>query len=101
MLLFTPYAAVLPHAAVLPSNPCHPVCQESKACIDGYARFPHLAPMGTCKCSGYSNEGPLLPNLEVVDSVMIPASLASGRHVLQWRYATLSLLLAFAPPSFT
>jgi len=63
-----------------------PVCQESQACIDGYAQFPHLAPMGTCKCSGYSNQGPLLPNLEVVDSVVIPASLSPGKYVLQWRW---------------
>ena len=26
---------------------------------------------GTCKCSGFSNGGPLLPNLEVVDRVRI------------------------------
>ena len=38
---------------------------------------------GVCKCSGFSNGGPLLPNLEVVDKVHIPATLAPGRYVLQ------------------
>jgi len=63
-----------------------PVCKESKECIEGYSKWPHLAPMGTCKCSGYSNGGPLLPNLEVVDAVQIPKSLKPGKYVLQWRW---------------
>eukprot|EP00656_Telonema_subtile_P001283 TRINITY_DN10590_c0_g4_i1.p1 TRINITY_DN10590_c0_g4~~TRINITY_DN10590_c0_g4_i1.p1 ORF type:complete len:434 (+),score=70.86 TRINITY_DN10590_c0_g4_i1:45-1346(+) len=63
-----------------------PVCQESQECIQGYSSFPHLAPQGTCKCSGFSNGGPLLPNLEVVDSVQLPAGLAPGKYVLQWRW---------------
>ena len=47
-----------------------PVCQESEACIDatrkglqGHA----FSPQGVCRCSGYSNGGPLLPNVEVRD----------------------------------
>jgi len=63
-----------------------PVCQESEECIKGYSTWPRLAPMGTCKCSGYSNGGPLLPSLEVVDNVKIPAGLEPGKYVLQWRW---------------
>ena len=39
-----------------------PVCQESQACIAGYSAWPHLAPQGTCKCSGYSNGGQSISN---------------------------------------
>jgi len=61
-----------------------PVCEESEACIaiatkGGWKQ-------GVCRCSGYSNGGALLPNLEVVDSVKIPANLKPGRYVLQWRW---------------
>merc|ERR1712070_239379 len=63
-----------------------PVCKESDECLDGYGWWPHLAPMGTCKCTGYSNGGPLLPNLEVVDSILIPAGTKPGAYVLQWRW---------------
>ena len=70
-----------------------PACKESAECIAGYSNFHgygvgSLASMGTCKCSGFSSGagGPLLPNLEVVDSVMIPAGTAPGRYVIQWRW---------------
>lgn len=63
-----------------------PVCEESAACIAGYSRWPALAPMGSCKCSGYSNGGPLLPNLEVIDMVKIPVGTKPGKYVLQWRW---------------
>ena len=50
-----------------------PVCQESEACIDatrkglqGHAFSPQ---QGVCRCSGYSNGGPLLPNVEVRDDL--------------------------------
>ena len=56
-----------------------PVCEESAACIAGYSRWPALAPMGSCKCSGYSNGGPLLPNLEVIDMVKIPVGTKPGK----------------------
>ena len=36
--------------------------------------------------TGHSNGGPLLPNLEVVDSLMVPKGLAPGKYVLQWRW---------------
>ena len=39
-----------------------------------------------CRCSGHSNGGPLLPNLEMVDRVRIPATLRPGPYVLQWRW---------------
>ena len=45
-----------------------PVCEETAECLrevswnQGYAWTP-----GVCKCSGHSNGGPLLPNLEMVD----------------------------------
>lgn len=60
-----------------------PVCNESHACKQSmiYGGDP-----GVCRCSGYSNYGPLLPNLEVVDNVRIPKGLAPGRYVLQWRW---------------
>ena len=38
-----------------------------------------------CRCSGHSNGGPLLPNLEMVDRLRIPATLRPGPYVLQWR----------------
>lgn len=41
---------------------------------------------GVCKCSGHSNGGPLLPNLEVVDLLQVPRDLAPGKYVLQWRW---------------
>jgi len=43
------------------------------------------AAQGACKCSGYSNGGPLLPNLEVVDEIRVP-DVAPGNYVLQWRW---------------
>jgi hypothetical protein len=66
-----------------------PVCNESSECIEGFSKskgYSGLAPQGTCKCSGFSNGGPLLPNLEIVDAVKIPAHLQPGKYVLQWRW---------------
>lgn len=64
-----------------------PVCEESEECkvmtsqYQGYNWIP-----GTCKCSGFSGAtGPLLPNLEVVDLLKIPANLKPGHYVLQAR----------------
>lgn len=61
-----------------------PVCEESDECKKA-ATLGGGQP-GVCKCSGHSNGGPLLPNLEIVDVVMIPSHLAAGRYVLQWRW---------------
>jgi len=64
-----------------------PYCQESAECrayqveTGGFGSKP-----GICRCSGHSNGGPLLPNLEIVDKVRIPAGLPLGRYVLQWRW---------------
>lgn len=61
-----------------------PVCEELESCkryATGYGGKP-----GSCLCSGHSNGGPLLPNLEVVDQVLIPKELKAGRYVLQWRW---------------
>jgi len=61
-----------------------PVCDELESCkrfATGYGGGP-----GSCLCSGHSNGGPLLANLEVVDNVMVPAGLAAGKYVLQWRW---------------
>ena len=63
-----------------------PVCVEDDACIAHYSAGAFDSKQGLCKCSGFSNGGPLLPNLEVVDSVRVPPSLAPGRYVLQWRW---------------
>jgi len=61
-----------------------PVCEESAAC-KAAASAQH-GPQGVCKCSGHSNGGPLLPNLEIVDELKIPAGLAPGSYVLQFRW---------------
>jgi len=64
-----------------------PACTETEECLAGYSKFPALPPMGTCKCTGFSNGGgTLLPNLEIVDQVLIPAGTPAGRYVLQWRW---------------
>ena len=66
-----------------------PVCDESDECRAMMSQgnwASGFGSAGTCKCSGFSNGGPLLPNLEVVDRVRIPAGLAPGRWVLQWRW---------------
>ena len=62
-----------------------PVCNESPECIAFYSGA-HPGGYGTCKCSGWSNNGPLLPNLEVVDRVVVPAGTKPGKYVLQWRW---------------
>lgn len=61
-----------------------PVCDESEACRAA-ATAGH-GTQGVCRCSGHSNGGPLLPNLEMVDTVRIPATIASGDYVLQFRW---------------
>ena len=70
-----------------------PVCQESEACIKGLSNFKAYGgyatgPRSTCRCSGWSSGAgsPLLPNLEVVDSVRIPKGTKPGEYVLQWRW---------------
>jgi hypothetical protein len=66
-----------------------PVCQESEACIDATRKGLQgvaFQPQGVCRCSGYSNGGPLLPNVEMVDTVRIPAHLKPGKYVVQWRW---------------
>mmetsp|Transcript_70784 Transcript_70784/g.170957 ORF Transcript_70784/g.170957 Transcript_70784/m.170957 type:complete len:466 (+) Transcript_70784:80-1477(+) len=63
-----------------------PLCSESEACR-GYQVHGGGAPgEHACRCSGHSNGGPLLPNLEMVDRVRIPATLRPGPYVLQWRW---------------
>jgi hypothetical protein len=63
-----------------------PVCEETEKCkrmasqYQGYDWTP-----GTCKCSGFSGAGgPLLPNLEIVDQIAIPADIKPGAYVVQW-----------------
>ena len=63
-----------------------PVCDESDECLRAYTTGPWNVKEGTCKCSGFSNGGPLLPSLEIVDNVQIPATLPPGAYVLQWRW---------------
>ena len=64
-----------------------PVCEETAECLrevswnQGYSWTP-----GVCKCSGHSNGGPLLPNLEMVDQISVPASLTPGDYVVQFRW---------------
>ena len=59
-----------------------PVCEESEACKQALSWS--VWHPGVCKCSGHSNGGPLLPNLEMVDLVQIPATLAPGGWVWSW-----------------
>ena len=67
-----------------------PVCEESEACLKGLSTFRDYEAytMGVCRCSGWSSGSgsPLLPNLEVVDSVLIPKGTKPGKYVLQWRW---------------
>ena len=64
-----------------------PVCEESKECIDVFTTSNQGGDkQGLCRCSGYSNGGPLLPNVEIVDLIKIPEKLAPGKYVLQWRW---------------
>jgi hypothetical protein len=64
-----------------------PVCEESDACKNAHTKAPPC--LGTtspcfCKCSG-DGVGDL-PQLEIVDKVIIPAGLAPGKYVLGWRW---------------
>ena len=61
-----------------------PVCEESKECLASFSGG--TAKAGICRCSGFSNGGPLLPNVEIVDNLRIPADLEPGPYVLQWRW---------------
>jgi len=66
-----------------------PICTESAECKALMNTNQYEDPKmraGACRCSGFSNGGPLLPNLEVVDRVAIPSSLPPGPYVLQWRW---------------
>jgi len=62
-----------------------PVCEETEKCKMGYSNGKG-SKQGECRCSGYSNIGPLLPNLEIVDSVIVPDNIKPGNYVLQWRW---------------
>ena len=66
----------------------NPVCNETTECIQSYSAGKPFDSYdaGICKCSGFSNGGPLLPNLEIVDKVKIPTHLIPGRYALQWRW---------------
>merc|ERR1712039_634697 len=73
-----------------------PVCTESDECIRALATggmdqhsmqaTADASHQGICRCSHFSNGGYLLPNLEVVDNVIVPKDLKSGHYVLQWRW---------------
>merc|ERR1712046_254927 len=63
-----------------------PVCEESEACREAATYGAWGSIQGVCRCSGHSNGGPLLPNLEMVDNVKIPGNLKPGKYVLQWRW---------------
>ena len=61
-----------------------PVCEESEACRSSYDKAPPRDGPGhhpVCRCSGDWNY-----DVEVVDTVQIPANLKPGRYVLQWRW---------------
>ena len=81
------------------THTCEPrLGQESEACR-GYQVHGGGAPGAhACRCSGHSNGGPLLPNLEMVDRVRIPATLRPGPYVLQWRWDSMVKAPALAVP---
>ena len=55
-----------------------PVCDELESCR--IAASSGRSKPGDCLCSGHSNGGPLLPNLEMVDQVAIPKDLRPGKY---------------------
>jgi hypothetical protein len=63
-----------------------PVCEESEECRREVSQNQYAWTPGVCKCSGHSNGGPLLPNIEMVDVLQIPTNLEPGKYVLQWRW---------------
>ena len=63
-----------------------PVCEESLECRQFASWQGGVGQQGICRCSGHSNGGPLMPNLEIVDEVAIPKTLTPGRYVLQFRW---------------
>ena len=70
-----------------------PICEESEECKAlADPKNVKNASYSSCRCSGHSNaankNGPyiLAPNLEIVDSIKVPASLKPGDYVLQWRW---------------
>jgi len=55
-----------------------PHCQESADCLNLKSE--------SCRCSGSVNSRLMVPNLDIVDVVKIPANLKPGQYVLQWRW---------------
>ena len=63
-----------------------PVCEESEACRSSYDKAPARDGPGhhpVCRCSGDWNY-----DVEVVDTVQIPADLKPGKYVLGWRWVS-------------
>jgi hypothetical protein len=61
-----------------------PVCEESEACRSSYDKAPARDGPGhhpVCRCSGDWNY-----DVEVVDTVQIPADVKPGKYVLGWRW---------------
>jgi hypothetical protein len=56
-----------------------PVCKESDDCTQ-------LKKRESCRCSGSVNSRLLVPNLEIIDTLRIPADLTPGPYVMQWRW---------------
>ena len=67
-----------PHAWSFYGASFEPVCEESEACKSALDKAP--AP-GVCRCSGEWND-----QVEIMDTVRIPAGLAPGDYVLGWRW---------------
>ena len=63
-----------------------PVCEESEACRSSYDKAPPRDGPGhhpVCRCSGDWNY-----DVEVVDTVQIPADVKPGKYVLGWRWVS-------------
>lgn len=64
-----------------------PVCTESEACRNAHDKKPLcLGPKKPCACRCSGDGIGDLPQLEIVDRVLIPAGLKPGNYVLGWRW---------------
>ena len=66
-----------------------PVCEESESCknLHSHSKKPKcLGPDKPCECKCSGDGIGDLPQLEIVDKVHLPATLAPGNYVLGWRW---------------
>lgn len=64
-----------------------PVCEESEACKNAHITPPEcLGPEKPCECKCSGDGIGDLPQLEIVDQVLIPEGIKPGKYVLGWRW---------------